>query len=115
MAFSDRLREAISDLGISQAAFAERMETTPQTIWNWLSGTALPRYEMLERLPAATGRPLYWFFMADSDSLDGLTEDESRVLEMFRRLLPGQRAMLFALMGGGLAELNQWAERHRVK
>ncbi|MCX8985144.1 helix-turn-helix domain-containing protein [Citrobacter portucalensis] len=114
MAFSDRLREAISDLGISQSAFAERMETTPQTVWNWLSGTALPRFEMLERLPAVTGRPLYWFFMMDSDSLDGLTVDESRALEMFRRLLPGQRAMLFALMGGGLAELNQWAERYKA-
>lgn len=114
MAFNERLRTAIDDLGISQSVFAERMDTTPQSVWNWLAGVSMPRADMLDRLPAVTGRPLYWFFMTDNDTVNSLSGEESRMLKLFNDLLPGQRAMLFALMEGSIAELNQWAAKHKA-
>jgi transcriptional regulator with XRE-family HTH domain len=44
------VRTAIAEAGLSQAAVAEQMGVTQQTVSKWASGEAIPRLPMLRRL-----------------------------------------------------------------
>lgn len=67
MNFGKRLQKAIKDLDISQSELARRLGVKAQSVSGWCNSDILPRSEILNLLPAATGYPLSWFFMEDGE------------------------------------------------
>lgn len=67
MNFGKRLQRAIKDLDISQSELARRLGVKAQSVSGWCNSEILPRSEILNLLPAATGYPLSWFFMEDGE------------------------------------------------
>ncbi|QDE47338.1 helix-turn-helix transcriptional regulator [Enterobacter hormaechei] len=70
MNFGKRLQKAIKDLEISQSELARRLGVKAQSVNGWCNSDILPRSEILNLLPAATGYPLSWFFMEDGETLE---------------------------------------------
>lgn len=67
MNFGKRLQKAIKDLDISQSELARRLGVKAQSVSGWCNSDILPRSEILNLLPSATGYPLSWFFMEDGE------------------------------------------------
>lgn len=98
MNFGKRLQKAIKDLEISQSELARRLGVKAQSVNGWCNSDILPRSEILNLLPAATGYPLSWFFMEDGETLEEhdpwapkpkvklSTELQERLLEAFEQL-----------------------------
>ena len=53
--FATRLRSLIEDNNLTQAAVAQEMNTTRQTIGNWMLGKSQPDFDTLDKLA-------YYFF-----------------------------------------------------
>jgi len=123
MNFGKRLQQAISELGISQAELGRRVGAKAQSVNGWCSAGILPRAEILEQLPSATGRPLYWFFMTDEDEqvlkkgyslIPELTEDQKRLLMLYDMLLPNDRENMLRIYQNRIDEMKAWAEKHVI-
>ena len=48
--FATRLRSLIEDNNLTQAAVAQEMNTTRQTIGNWMLGKSQPDFDTLDKL-----------------------------------------------------------------
>lgn len=98
MNFGKRLQKAIKDLGISQSELARRLGVKAQSVNGWCNSDILPRSEILNRLPSATGLPLSWFFMEDHEPMEDYdpwetkpqikpaSELQSKLLDVFEQL-----------------------------
>lgn len=98
MNFGKRLLQVIKELDITQSELARRLGVKAQSVNGWCHSDILPRSEILNLLPAATGKPLFWFFM-DADNVQNVTADtapaeihvpqtdlEKKLLERFEQL-----------------------------
>ncbi|WP_232094597.1 transcriptional regulator [Salmonella enterica] len=97
MNFGERLQRVLNETGITQSELGRRVGATSQSVNGWCQSGILPRKDILELLPKATGKPLYWFFMEDDEESDvperltqgGLTDlndRQKRLLEIFDQL-----------------------------
>lgn len=121
MNFGKRLQRAIDELEISQAELGRRVGATAQSVNGWCSSGILPRKEILEQLPKATGKPVYWFFMTDEDedilktgysSIPHLTDEQRTMLVLFEKLLPDDQVNMINLYRARIEELETWAKKH---
>jgi len=62
-----RLKEARKQSGLSQEKLAEEIGITTHAVYLFERGTNKPALDTLERIAAATGKPLAWFFQ-DEDA-----------------------------------------------
>ena len=98
MNFGKRLLRVIGELNITQSELARRLGVKAQSVNGWCHSDILPRSEILDLLPAATGKPLFWFFMNDNDAQipssdpgdevapQPKTDLEKKLLERFEQL-----------------------------
>lgn len=71
--FAERVREARTAAGMSQAHLAGLLDMEKLQIGRWEKGDAFPRPAALEKLAAVTGKPVAWFFQEDDRELVGHT------------------------------------------
>jgi transcriptional regulator with XRE-family HTH domain len=128
MNFGKRLLKAINDLGMSQSELARRLGVKAQSVNGWCNSDILPRSEILNRLPAATGYPLSWFFMEDHEpkedlepwapkpSLKPATELQSKLLEVFEELpTDDEKEKIIRMIELRLKELDDFATSYLQK
>ncbi|MCA6954683.1 helix-turn-helix domain-containing protein [Pectobacterium polaris] len=117
MNFGERLQQALDEMGISQSELGRRVGATPQSVSGWCQAGILPRKEILEQLPQATGKPLYWFFMDASDELSmqltnrqgnhsSVDRDVSHLLHVFCQLPTEEQQRFVGYMEDRLKELD---------
>lgn len=61
----EKVRKAREDAGLTQEQLAEQCGVTVNSVGHYEGGRAVPKVDTLERIAAATGKPLAWFFQAD--------------------------------------------------
>ncbi|MBA7754523.1 helix-turn-helix transcriptional regulator [Enterobacter sp. RHBSTW-01064] len=128
MNFGKRLQKAIKDLEISQSELARRLGVKAQSVNGWCNSDILPRSEILNLLPAATGYPLSWFFMEDGETLEEhdpwapkpqvkpSTELEERLLEAFEQLpTDDEKERIIKIIDLRLEELDNFAKTYLQK
>ncbi len=128
MNFGKRLLKAINDLGISQSELARRLGVKAQSVNGWCNSDILPRSEILNRLPSATGYPLSWFFMEERESLEDhdpwelkpavkpKSELQSRLLEVFEELpTEDEKEKVIRMIELRLKELDEFATSYLQK
>lgn len=128
MNFGKRLQKAIKDLEISQSELARRLGVKAQSVNGWCNSNILPRSEILNLLPAATGYPLSWFFMEDGETLEEhdpwapkpkvkpSTELQERLLEAFEQLpTDDEKERIIKIIDLRLEELDNFAKTYLQK
>ncbi|MCK6934946.1 helix-turn-helix domain-containing protein [Enterobacter roggenkampii] len=128
MNFGKRLQKAIKDLEISQSELARRLGVKAQSVNGWCNSDILPRSEILNLLPAATGYPLSWFFMEDGETLEEQdpwapkpkvkpsTELQERLLEAFEQLpTDDEKERIIKIIDLRLEELDNFAKTYLQK
>lgn len=128
MNFGKRLLKAINDLGISQSELARRLGVKAQSVNGWCNSDILPRSEILNRLPSATGYPLSWFFMEEREPLEDhdpwelkpavkpKSELQSRLLEVFEELpTEDEKEKVIRMIELRLKELDEFATSYLQK
>jgi transcriptional regulator with XRE-family HTH domain len=63
---AQRLKEARKQSGLSQEKLAEAVGVSGHAVYLFERGKNRPALDTLERIAAATGKPLPWFFGADA-------------------------------------------------
>ncbi|HBL7319984.1 hypothetical protein A9K82_11785 [Enterobacter kobei] len=128
MNFGKRLQKAIKDLEISQSELARRLGVKAQSVNGWCNSDILPRSEILNLLPAATGYPLSWFFMEDCETheehdpwapkpqVKPSTELQERLLEAFEQLpTDDEKERIIKIIDLRLEELDNFAKTYLQK
>lgn len=128
MNFGKRLLKAINDLGMSQSELARRLGVKAQSVNGWCNSDILPRSEILNRLPAATGYPLSWFFMEDHElkedhdpwapkpTVKPASELQSKLLEVFEELpTDDEKEKIIRMIEFRLKELDDFATSYLQK
>ncbi|MCK7244967.1 helix-turn-helix domain-containing protein [Enterobacter asburiae] len=128
MNFGKRLQKAIKDLEISQSELARRLGVKAQSVNGWCNSDILPRSEILNLLPSATGYPLSWFFMEDGETLEEhdpwapkpkvkpSTELQERLLEAFEQLpTDDEKERIIKIIDLRLEELDNFAKTYLQK
>lgn len=128
MNFGKRLQKAIKDLDISQSELARRLGVKAQSVSGWCNSDILPRSEVLNLLPAATGYPLSWFFMEEGETSDERdpwapkpqvkpsTELQARLLEAFDQLpTDDEKERIIKMIDLRLEELDNFAKTYLQK
>lgn len=128
MNFGKRLQKALRDLEISQSELARRLGVKAQSVNGWCNSDILPRSEILNLLPAATGYPLSWFFMEDSETPEDQdpwapkpqvkpsTELQERLLKAFEQLpTDDEKERIIKMIDLRLEELDNFAKTYLQK
>ncbi|HBU9918648.1 TPA: helix-turn-helix domain-containing protein [Klebsiella aerogenes] len=128
MNFGKRLQRAIKDLDISQSELARRLGVKAQSVSGWCNSDILPRSEILNLLPAATGYPLSWFFMEDGEvsqdrdpwetnvQIKPSSELQTRLLNAFEQLpTDDEKERIISLIEMRLEELDNFAKAYLQK
>lgn len=128
MNFGKRLQKAIKDLEISQSELARRLGVKAQSVNGWCNSDILPRSEILNLLPAATGYPLSWFFMEDGETheehapwapkpqVKPSTELQERLLVAFEQLpTDDEKERIIKMIDLRLEELDNFAKTYLQK
>lgn len=128
MNFGKRLQKAIKDLEISQSELARRLGVKAQSVSGWCNSDILPRSEVLNLLPAATGYPLSWFFMEDGETpeehdpwalkpqVKPSTELQARLLDAFEQLpTDDEKERIINMIELRLEELDNFAKTYLQK
>jgi transcriptional regulator with XRE-family HTH domain len=98
------LRVARTEAGMKQEALAEAVGVAGLSISHYEGGRAVPKVDTLERIAAATGKPLAWFFQ-DEDEADPKPDPE--------RALPDTHALLAQLVAAQVRAEERADQRHR--
>ncbi|WP_192798657.1 helix-turn-helix domain-containing protein [Atlantibacter sp.] len=115
MNFEERLQRALDEAGISQSELGRRIGVNSQTVSHWCNAGIFPRKEKLALLPAALGKPLYWFFLSDEEerNLTATTESktvlnakQSALLNVFDQLPESEQDRFISLANERLEELD---------
>lgn len=69
MEFADKLRRAMSDLGLKPVDVADRTGFSKQQVSRYLSGQNTPRYENIERIADGLGISVVTLMDLDEDDL----------------------------------------------
>lgn len=69
-----KVRKAREDAGLTQEQLAEQCGVTVNSVGHYEGGRAVPKVDTLERIAAATGKPLAWFFQ-DEDAAPAPAEN----------------------------------------
>ncbi|HFQ6840897.1 helix-turn-helix domain-containing protein [Serratia marcescens] len=132
--FSQRLNEALTELGLSQSELARRIDVTPQAVQRWCNGYGSPRSKYLSAISKATGKPEHWFFLpygtqqdqasavvdqpsSASDDLVSLTltPDEIKLINTYRDLPGVERKRMLDLFELRLEEINKYITEYLLK
>lgn len=124
MNFGERLQRVLNETGISQSELGRRVGATSQSVNGWCQSGILPRKDVLDLLPKATGKPLYWFFMEDNEEGDAplpaaqssspeLNDRQKRLLEVFDQLPTTEQDRFIELAGTRLKELDDFMAEYQ--
>ncbi|QIK92046.1 transcriptional regulator [Salmonella enterica subsp. enterica serovar Adjame] len=124
MNFGERLQRVLNETGITQSELGRRVGATSQSVNGWCQSGILPRKDILELLPKATGKPLYWFFMEDDEESDvperltqggptDLNDRQKRLLEIFDQLPTVEQDRFIELAGARLQELDDFMAEYQ--
>lgn len=85
-----RIKKLLQETGWSQKELGQKISVSQQTVQRWAAGLVSPTPDNLDKLTEVTGHPPHWFMLApdaedqDSSNVESLTEDERRLLELYR-------------------------------
>lgn len=124
MNFGERLQRVLNEAGISQSELGRRVGATSQSVNGWCQSGILPRKDVLDLLPKATGKPLYWFFMEDDEEGDvplpvaqssspELNDRQRKLLEVFDQLPSTEQDRFIELAGTRLKELDDFMAEYQ--
>lgn len=92
---ADRIRELRMSAHATAGAIGEMVGRSDKTVSAWENGTNQPSYEMLIELCNAFSTNISYFFPPEVSGGTSLTEDENRLLWLYRRAdASGQRAII---------------------
>ena len=93
-----RIKKKREEFGISQDKLARMLSVTPQTVYRWEKGKAIPRPELLERMGEIFQVPLDWFYKPEEQKFNKNTNSippdileavkDPRMQEVVRLLKP---------------------------
>ncbi|MGB7799842.1 transcriptional regulator [Buttiauxella sp.] len=126
MNFGERLQRVLNETGMSQSELGRRVGATSQSVNGWCQSGILPRKDVLDLLPKATGKPLYWFFMEDEEEsdaplhtqqayADGLNDRQKRLLDVFDQLPTAEQDRFIDLAGTRLKELDDFMAEYQKR
>ena len=128
--FSQRLNQALAELGLSQSELARRIEVTPQAVQRWCNGDSLPRARALSAMAVILGKPNHWFFISPEDEENVyirpksqrlateserhptfLSLDEEQLINIYRDLPGSERKNMLTTFQCRLDEINSFIEK----
>ena len=98
MSFGEQLRRRREELGISRAELAEKLGVSRSAIGNYETGVSAPKEEVLLRLFDALGVDPNYLYRDSFRAASGVSAEEQRLLEKFRRLSLTGRQTVSALV-----------------
>ena len=101
----DRIREARTKLGLTQAQLAKQVGVSSQTVWSWEAGRAKPTHEHLEELAFRCEVGTAWILGRDVveaemlkeasisfyDAVEGLPIEDVETIQNFIRFVRQER------------------------
>ena len=84
MKLGQRIKEKREQLGFSQDKLARILNVTPQTVYRWEKGKAVPRPELLEKICRVFDTPLEWFYRSDDINQTETTDIPPDILEVMK-------------------------------
>ena len=100
-----KIRAARQRLGLSQAEFARRIDTSEKTLSSWERGAYLVDVIMLNKIASVCGMTLNDFTdtspsgMADPTFANDLTETEKQLIEKIRCLRADKKKAVYVFFG----------------
>ncbi len=80
------IREMRKAAGMSQMRLAEKLGVSYQQVQKYEKGATRLSVSRLQQLADIFGVPFFAFFEAEAEHAAGLTDDEAKVLMLYRRL-----------------------------
>ena len=101
----DRIREARTKLGLTQAQLAGQVGVSSQTVWSWEAGRVRPKHEHLEELAFRCEVSTAWLLGRDVleaellreasvsflDAVEGLPQEDIEAIHNFIRFIRQER------------------------
>ena len=101
----DRIREARTKLGLTQAQLARQVGVSSQTVWSWEAGRVRPKHEHLEELAFRCQVSTAWILGRDVleadllreasvsflDAVEGLPQEDIEAIHNFIRFIRQER------------------------
>ena len=101
----ERIREARTKLGLTQARLAEQVGVSSQTVWSWEAGRAKPTHEHLEEVAFRCEVSTAWILGRDVveaellkeasvsfyDAVEGLPMEDLQTIQNFIRFVRQER------------------------
>ena len=94
--FSEKLKVARKQKGLSQAALGKLLGVQAQTIGRWETGKSKPNLETVNKLCEILNIPLYSLISKDADYQ--LNYDEAFVIKKYRELNDDGKQMIINLL-----------------
>ena len=94
--FSEKLKAARKQRGLSQAALGKLLDVQAKTISNWENGKSEPNLKTINKLCEVLNIPLYSLISKDVDYQ--LNYDEAFVIKKYRELNDDGKKMIINLL-----------------
>lgn len=105
-----RLSE-ISDRGISKAEMARIAGVTPQAVNGWFKKGKISKESAISIADAA-GVSVSWLLGEDVEESTGLSNDEMKMLNLYRQLPEAERERMITLFQTRLKEIDEYVEKY---
>ena len=107
MSIRNNIKELRESRNLTQAEFGKIAGVSDKAVSTWENGTAEPRMGAIQKIADYFGVTKGWIVDDDSSSLEAATppisDDEQRILDMYRALDPDDRAEVRGFVKGLLA------------
>ncbi|VXC86976.1 conserved hypothetical protein [Enterobacterales bacterium 8AC] len=111
---TQRLAELIGTKHISKADMARIAGVSRSSVNGWFKRGSISK-ESASKLSAATGVSLAWLLGDDSVESRDLSQDEMRLLDLYRKLPDAEQANMLAAFEMRFKELKEYYERYVLK
>lgn len=106
-----RLTELMALKGISKAKMARIAGVSPQSVNNWFNRGTIGKSSAL-KLADALGVSVAWLLGEDVEESTGLSNDEMKMLNLYRQLPEAERERMITLFQTRLKEIDEYVEKY---
>ncbi|MFS1538896.1 MAG: helix-turn-helix domain-containing protein [Candidatus Phlomobacter fragariae] len=111
---TQRLNELLKIKHISKADMARITGVRPASVNGWFKRGSISK-EAAIKLSSATDMPLTWILGKDANNLVELSQEEKKLLDLFRNLPSAERSNMLSAFEMRLNELKEYYNRYIIK
>nr|WP_279079317.1 helix-turn-helix domain-containing protein [Hafnia alvei] len=120
-----RIKQILYEKGWSKSKLARELGVSAQAVQQWERGITRPNGPNLLRLSEVSGKPEHWFLSSDDSNppnavvmqseisdLSGLSEDEQRLIRLFRLFPEKESRNMLAAFEMRFKELQEYYDKY---